>query len=538
MNARRPFRRSLLPILTLAALLAASLDPATAESTGELFDRYEIVTGTSQHQTILTGFFLEQANASLAVVAIEADGDRSLRIFGFSDGLWGPRVEAALARGVQFVDVAKIAGHDRLITYTSGRVSGFDPVSNEELLLVVVPTLFQSEGDGSVPVVDIARDLNNDGRDDLVVPSLEGFWISTQEPDGTFTDPVLLGPPEPFRNETSVESGRTYGDLGITTQTAPWYLSRLHKMDYNLDDRIDLVFWNEDHFEVHIQRELGRFEEVSTPVAIDVAFDADGTYSMLFGHGETGVWKLLFGSGEKITRKILHSLRDLNGDGIADMVLQTLEGRTLLRLRSVYEVHLGIPTPHGLRFGPDADLALRPGGRAGGLQASGYSSQWFGDIDGDGQIDVVFLDVAVGFGGMFRAMVGNSVPVNLELHRLMDGAYPEQPSLTRKIRRFDPLDGTGNVYFPMVLIGDVTGDGRADLFAGKSPEEVRIYLGEPGPTVWTQEALRIDIAQPSDESRSWLTDLNQDGKQDLVMHLTPKDRPRTGSHRVKILIAR
>ena len=51
---------------------------------------------------------------------------------------------------------------------------------------------------------------------------------------------------------------RIYGADGYRYD--PWSQSRVHEMDYNRDGRRDLVFWNEDHFEVHLQDERGLFD--------------------------------------------------------------------------------------------------------------------------------------------------------------------------------------------------------------------------------------------------------------------------------------
>ena len=58
----------------------------------------------------------------------------------------------------------------------------------------------------------------------------------------------------------------------------------------------------------------------------------------------------------------------------------------------------GKPTPDGTVFSREASTAIRPPGRAGGLQPFGYSSQWLQDFDGDGQIDVMREDVKLGAG--------------------------------------------------------------------------------------------------------------------------------------------
>ena len=48
--------------------------------------------------------------AELAVVHIDENGDRRLRIYAFGDGTWGPVLDATLRPEVLFVDVANIGG--------------------------------------------------------------------------------------------------------------------------------------------------------------------------------------------------------------------------------------------------------------------------------------------------------------------------------------------------------------------------------------------------------------------------------------------
>lgn len=43
--------------------------------------------------------------------------------------------------------------------------------------------------------------MSIDENDDLVVPEVDGFWISTQLTNRSSTDAVKLGPPEAFRDE-------------------------------------------------------------------------------------------------------------------------------------------------------------------------------------------------------------------------------------------------------------------------------------------------------------------------------------------------
>ena len=67
----------------------------------------------------------------------------------------------------------------------------------------------------------------------------------------------------------------------------------------------------------------------------DVPFNSDGAYSLIFGFGDASAFSLLVGCREKTKQTVLHSFRDKNGDGVADLLTHSLEGRSMLRQRSV-----------------------------------------------------------------------------------------------------------------------------------------------------------------------------------------------------------
>ncbi|MDH3768969.1 MAG: VCBS repeat-containing protein, partial [Gammaproteobacteria bacterium] len=468
-----------------------------------------------------------------------------IQLYGFDGAVWLPVLDATMDSDVLFADVANIGGRDRLISYEQGRVNWFDPESASERPLVEVAMHYNAadnlEGSatqpgGDIPHVDITRDLNHDGRDDLILPDFDGFWISTQLSDGSFTGAVKLGPPEPFLDARW--EARSYKDFGLSAGTIPVYLSRVHEMDYNRDGRSDLVFWNEDHFDVYAQNERGLFDPVATTFTADVPIDSDGAYSRISDFGDEGLLSLMFGFNENTRRTVLHSLRDLDGDQVADLVTLTLAGRAAFKQRSLYEAHFGTTTPDGTLFARDVSTAIHPRGKAGLGQPSGYSSQWFEDFDGDGQVDIMFRDVRIGLGGMARALVGNSVAIDLELYRMEDGVYPDKPTFKRNIRRFAPFAGIGNVFLPTVRIGDVNGDERVDLLVGQSPEKLHIFLGVPGPKLLTRKPQNVAVALPSDERHTRLVDLNKDGKEDVLVHQTPTSHEPTNPHRITVLIAR
>ena len=497
------------------------------------FQQYEIILGFGTRQTVLTGFLFGSEIADLVAVNIDENDDRRLRIYTFGDGTWMPRLDVLLRPDVSFVDVANIGGRDRLITYARGHLNWFDPVSAMERPLVAVKSNFNPPRRDEIPHVDITRDVNGDDRDDLVVPDVDGFWVFTQTSDGAFADHVKIGP--------NPRMGRIYGADGYRYD--PWSQSRVHEVDENQDGRPDLMFWNEDHFEVHHQDERGLFAPVARTFTTDVTFDSDELSSL---------------ATADTTGKVLHSATDMNDDGVCDLVVFSLQGESISGKRSTYEVHFGISTPDGgTVFVPEVGATIQS-------DDSIQLGMDRHDFDRDGQVDLMITTIEVAYlesslWKRVKGFMGDDIWLDLEFYRNEGGFYPDIPNATHRIQLdghpsvrepgWVPLDvafrgGTHEnrkkqkrylrAFNPTLLIGDVTGDGRSDLLIEWTHRELHVYVGVPGPALFVQRPQKVKIAVPNDEEYNWLVDLNKDGKQDLLMHHPSSTRP----HRVTMLIAR
>ena len=490
-----------------------------------LFETREVALPAATHQTVLAGSFDGTERAQLAVVSVGAMKSRQVRLLTLDGKEWATKLDALLDPAVLFVDVARIAGQDYLIAYRHGSVDWFDPDIEEQFPLLKLKTSYRASHEDGIPHLDITRDVNGDGLDDLLIPDVDGFWLALQAQDGHFGQAVRLGPPDPFADEKAYGDTRTYRQVGITAENTPWYLSRVHLLDYDRDGRQDLLFWNKEHFLFYRQDEQGDFDDLPGRLHIDVEFDFDGSYGLAFQFGDASVPSMLLGFGPQTQHTVLRGFRDLDGDGVADIVTLSLTGRTPFRLHGRYDVRFGRPAPGATTFPAAADTSFEAPGRSGGLQAWGYAAQDFLDVNGDGATDATIGAVNIGLGGMFGAMVGNSIAIDLALYQLRDGEYPAEPDWSRRVSSpFSPLNRRGPL-FPTVLVGDVNGDGRSDLLVGERWDELSVFLGVEGKDPIASKAIRMAVAMPSDERNARTADLNNDGKDDVFIKHSSTTEP-------------
>ena len=526
--------RCLIAVTALAIAAGGCTATPAVDEVGDPFAHYEVATAPAKHQTLLFGSFDEGTQAPVAVVRVDGTGGRHVQMLAFDGGDWTLTSDLALEPGVLFVDVARIDGSDRLVTYRSTGIHRLDPNTGLEHPLVDATTDFHAPEGAGIPHLDVMRDLNGDGRDDLCLPDTDGFWIALQSNDGSFGDPVKIGVPEPFLDTNAYGDKRTYGEVGITPQNTPWYLRRVHRLDFDRDGRQDLAFWNDDHFLIYLQDDAGEFSQPPAKFDTDVQFDFDGPYSLAFQFGDTGVPSMLLGLGGRMEYTILHGFQDLNADGAADLVTVSFAGRSPLRLGGRYHVHFGRPTPGGTSFPAEPDTSATAPGKSAGGTAWGYASQVFLDFNNDGATDMGLGAVNTSLGGMVRAMAANSISMELALYGLRDGKYPARPDWTRTVRtRFAPLDKRGPM-FPTVLVGDVNGDGRSDLLTGERWDELNVFLGTSGPDPVAKRPITVVVDLPGNELNARLSDLDRDGKEDLVI----QHPSATGPGRLNILMAR
>jgi hypothetical protein len=345
-----------------------------------------------------------------------------------------------------------------------------------------------------LPGIEMFMDLNGDDLDDFLLPGFYGWQVALQTEEG-FDTPQTLGP------GPRMEFGETADLVGYRAEP-PYFL------DANADGRMDLAFWINGRFEVYQQQPDQGFAEV--PQILDPGMnDVLGSFmSVEFGEGED----------EDPPQRMIDAVGDIDGDGLADLVIQTVEGDGIFGLETSYQIHRGyLNGTGGLAFEAEASSVVA----SDGIQIENERL----DLTGDGRQEFVVTSVDITLGAIIGALLTRSASVDVDIYRMTDGVFGEDPNLNKKIKvRFD--FGEGDLFVPAVLSADVDGDGRKDLLVQKDEDTLLVYPGEASDRLFQRRAVQLKLNLPKDREGFMVSDLDGDGRDELIL-LVERDETST-----------
>ena len=302
------------------------------------------------------------------------------------------------------------------------------------------------------------RDINADGRPDLVLPGAGAIHLYLRQDDGSFAASASV----------SIEATRNI-QLGSEDLTAtvgqslsvPMFTLR----DVNGDDRPDLVSESDARFEVFLQRADGSFPRRSS-YGIDLEVknqQQEGEY-----HENMDTSNLL--KGALPTHQVLS--RDIDGDGREDLLVRRGQKISLYR---------------GTEAGVDETKPLQI------LRASGnVVTAQLVDEDDDGLQDLLVIRMEkVSLSDLFLwLMLPGTMDIAVLVYRNEDGQFVKKPSRTIQIhlkfpsiisliRTIDEMVDDDDGSELIVEHGDLDGDSGRDTVVLRKAS-LQGFLGEQG----------------------------------------------------------
>ncbi len=460
------------------------------------FQRSTLTTGSALGQTVLHGRLLNSTYADLLVFQVRENNVRLMSLYRQVEGQFEASafIQREVPKDVIFVDMGRWQDRDVLMFFTATQGSMFDPVTGQSQTLLTYTSIYNTVADKELPTFDLMRDLNDDGLDDFIIPGFEGYQVSTQRADGHFSTPVLMQAP-PI--------------MEISYNDHPWYKSRkIYHTDINGDGLSDLAFWLEQDFIVYLQRD-GQFDAQGQHFATLVDIDAEGYEGISMRMGDE--------DQSNVVKKALFQLKDLDGDHYAELVTLAVKSEGVFKKKTTYAFYNGSASETALAsFSAVPDSVIESAGIQFKMEEQ--------DLNNDGQTDIIVSSVELGVGKIVRALLTGSIRIDLGFYQMRNGRYPPKPNVVRNIKATFSLS-TGDVFFPSVLMADVSGDGIADLLVQDGEDGLLIYPGVEGERLFSLDAVEVKVPMPAQPEMLQVADLNADGKQDLIIRLETKDKP-------------
>jgi len=422
-----------------------------------------------------------------------AEPVRTVSLYRHSDAGWSLHLRTELDGSMDILDTVRSPGGIALAGYRKSQVLLLQQQTNAFEPLLTANSMYIGNTWETPPSVEMFRDLNGDELDDFLMPNFDGWQIALQKHSG-FDLPQTIGP-EPRMN---------FGDgtdmVGFRPET-PYFF------DADLDGLSDLAFWINGQFEVYRQVPSGLFSEEAQALDPDMKDVLGSFLSVDIGESSDEADQ---------PQRLLDAVGDIDGDGLADLVIQTMDGDGIFGIETSYQIHRGVPSPDGLLSFekiPSSTIA------SDGIQLENERL----DLTGDGQQEFLVTSVDITLGAIISALITRSASVDVAIHQLSDGVFSGEPRLTKKIKvRFD--FGEGELFVPAVLSADVTGDGRQDLLVQRDEEMLLVYPGEPTERLFSKQPIRLAISLPREREGFVVADLDGDGRDELILLLKREKR--------------
>jgi hypothetical protein len=419
-------------------------------------------------------------------------------------GMANPINSGALPAQAVFFDVCPRAdsAHEAVCILTAEGIRRLDPEPAEAEIVLATESLYRGPTSGGPVHRDFIRDIDGDGRADVLLPGFSGWTVQLNREEGPQRSELRQVP------ATTVEDGR----VSYAPRT-PIIL------DMNTDGLVDVSFLEGARLATFLQDRDGRFKAEPIMTGLDTPLATEQEMVRL---RETDQSRLEF---EELERAM-----DFNGDGLLDLLTDKTISRGVFDRRSEYHLYLGQRDAGAtLLLGAVPDGSIRSDGFQ--LEPIVY------DIDGDGLLDIATPTTELGLGRVIGALLSGKVGIDLNVFRLRgNGQFPEDADFSEKTRvEFDL--STGFTRTPAIRIADFDGDGRGDLLLQTEPDELSFHPGHDRPSLFRSSPSRIQISLPNDGRMVRADDVDGDGRPDIVIRYGTSDGEEATRH-LRLLLGR
>ena len=366
---------------------------------------------------------------------------------------------------------------------------------------IEIPSIFRLPDKLFLERLDFARDLNNDGADEILIPQFYHYVIYGKQTDGTYAMTATLDCPM-LNSVTSLKEVSRYL---ISTFLTPNTLI----VDYNRDQRIDIVTVHDQYLKVFFQNSAGQFSNADSAI-VDLNCILTQAYSSRIGNGN------IYQRDRFEDKMGITSLADLNDDGLLDIIIEKFSMKDgAFNPKKQFQVFFARPDPDNPHNGgifndiPDHIIINR------GFQIHSK----IGDLNNDGKMDIYIPIIEIGVFNFITMIITGDIEVTVLWYVMDDsGQYRKKPDYELEVKV--EVDTKGRKFPVSSIDGDFNGDGRKDFMRAQDGKLMIHYAPDDGRPKEKPD-VEFAIELPDNGKMVKPRMVNSDAKSDVVMVFTP-----------------
>ncbi|WP_444996599.1 FG-GAP repeat domain-containing protein [Aliikangiella sp. IMCC44359] len=335
-------------------------------------------------------------------------------------------------------------------------------------------------------------DINNDKLGDLIIPDFKSTHLYIQTSEGDFIHQQLSVPAKIRTREDS----------------ANYTENNFYFADINFDQKQDIVMVKDAGLIYYPQNKNKLFN--LTSISLNLPIDVK----------EKEWWEIVESDGQSIdqhnlSHRSMSQIKDINNDGIADLLVRFSQSEGVLDRQNNYEVYLGYNNNEQLSFSSTPDSVIIVEGTTVGIKTI--------DIDGDNRSEIMLSSLDIGVSQIIGALLSGSIDQDVYIFKMnQQDKYLEDPEVSKEVDLNFSLS-SGKSGAPVVKIADFNGDGLKDLLYSDGEKKLRINYGTNKKRMFKRRSKKYKIQLPKDGNLVEAHDLNQDGKHDLIIRYGRQD---------------
>ncbi|PKH88230.1 FG-GAP repeat domain-containing protein [Colwellia sp. Bg11-28] len=482
-------------LVTLSCVMSS---PALAKKSKAVeFNEVVINSPFKLTQEIIAADVLPSKGKELVTFSIDEQSNRWLIIYQLDHtaNQYVVAEKIIVPKAFYRFDLSKQTDEKQQSIYFLSTDSLFQYQTNKFKRLAKIESLYIQEQADFISRGDFIQDLNNDAFDDVVIADFNKTHVFIGQGLNTFAKQTLPIMPS----------------VRVLSAGASYTETKLYFSDVNFDDKTDILVVGDGEMLVYSQYGASYFTKEATSITINKAISG------------TEWWNKRDESGEQLDQSDLEyrkieELRDVNADGMTDMVVRYTKTSGVLDRVNDYEIFLGNKNQGMLGYAQEADSVIHAEGTLTGLE--------FVDINNDDKLEVLLAGFDIGLSQIIGALVTGGIDQDVYVFKMnKEDKFPTRPAIKKGVELTFSLT-SGQSGSAIVKLADLNGDGLKELVLSDDDDELKIYLGiktNKKKKSFKKRSVSYDTQIPKDGNLVMVEDLNGDGKDDLLMKFSRLD---------------